>query len=70
MYSKKSWGGPVDPFILVKFLNNTLPEGDDPTVSLLLFEWKDRKFIGVPNGETGENVRCATYALAFSIPAR
>ncbi|KAJ2970610.1 hypothetical protein NQ176_g8110 [Zarea fungicola] len=55
MYSKKSWGGPVDPFILVKFLNNTLPEGDDPTVSLLLFEWKDRKFIGVPNGETGEN---------------
>ncbi|TQV92312.1 hypothetical protein V2A60_007004 [Cordyceps javanica] len=54
MYSKKSWGGPVDPFILVKFLNDTLPEGDDPTVSLVIFEWKDRKFVGVP-GETGEN---------------
>lgn len=56
MYSKKSWGGSVDPFILVKFLNNTLPEGDDPTVSLVIFEWKDRKFVGVP-GENGENVR-------------
>ncbi|OAR00826.1 hypothetical protein LLEC1_08006 [Akanthomyces lecanii] len=54
MYSKKSWGGPVDPFILVKFLNNTLPEGDDPTVSLVIFEWKDRNFVGVP-GEHGEN---------------
>ncbi|OAA59382.1 Transmembrane receptor, eukaryota [Cordyceps fumosorosea ARSEF 2679] len=54
MYSKKSWGGPVDPFILVKFLNNTLPEGDDPTVSLVIFEWKDSSFVGVP-GENGEN---------------
>lgn len=54
MYSRKSWGGSVDPFILVKFLNNTLPEGDDPTVSLVIFEWKDRSFVGVP-GESGEN---------------
>ncbi|EJP64805.1 Transmembrane receptor, eukaryota [Beauveria bassiana ARSEF 2860] len=54
MYSKKSWGGPVDPFILVKFLNNTLPQGDDPTVSLVIFEWKDKSFVGVPS-ENGEN---------------
>ncbi|KAM3503721.1 hypothetical protein MY11210_008608 [Beauveria gryllotalpidicola] len=54
MYSKKSWGGPVDPFILIKFLNNTLPEGDDPTVSLVIFEWKDKSFVGVPS-ENGEN---------------
>ncbi|KAJ6787064.1 hypothetical protein PWT90_03203 [Aphanocladium album] len=54
MYSKKSWGGPVDPFIQVKFINNTLPEEEDPTVSLIIFEWKDRKFVGVPNSN-GEN---------------
>lgn len=55
MYSKKSWNGPVDPFIQVKFINNTLPEEEDPTVSLVIFEWKDRKFVGVPDG-SGENV--------------
>lgn len=60
MYSRKSWNGPVDPFILVKFLNNTLPEGDDPTVSLVIFEWKDRKFVGVPDEQTGVNVSAAS----------
>lgn len=47
MYSKKAWGGPVDPFIHVKFTDVGKDQGDDPIVSLLIFEWKDSDFIGV-----------------------
>lgn len=48
MYSRKSWGGAVDPFILVKFLK-TKEEGDvDPVVSLVMFEWQDKDLIGKP----------------------
>ncbi|KAI9875217.1 MAG: hypothetical protein M1830_008728 [Pleopsidium flavum] len=46
MYSRKSWGGAVEPYILTKFIKAT-PEGDaDPVVSLLVFEWKDEELIG------------------------
>ncbi|KAL5119982.1 Membrane protein ptm1 [Pleosporales sp. CAS-2024a] len=50
MYSKKSWGGKVDPFILVKFRKN----GDgnagmpDPTVGVVIWEWKDSMLLGKP----------------------
>lgn len=45
MYSQQAWGGPVDPFILMKFLPYT--GDDDPVVSLVIFEWKDEDLIGV-----------------------
>ncbi len=45
MYSQNSWGGPVDPFILVRFDKYQGPA--DPVVSLVIFEWKDEDFIGV-----------------------
>ncbi len=46
MYSRKSWGGAVEPYILTKFIK-VAPEGDaDPIVSLLIFEWKDEELIG------------------------
>jgi hypothetical protein len=48
MYSQQAWGGPVDPFILVKFTDVGKDQGDDPIVSLVIFEWKDEEFIGVP----------------------
>lgn len=52
MYSKAAWGGPVDPFILIKFQNETVPGEDDPIVSLVIFEYKDEDFIGVsPNND-------------------
>jgi hypothetical protein len=52
MYSKKSWGGPVDPFIEVKFVDvNTNTELDDPTVSVIVWEWKDSTLL-----------RCAAFA--------
>lgn len=56
MYSRSSWGGPVDPFILVKFLNTTA-KGKDPMTSLVIFEWKDRSLVGIPDTELGYNVR-------------
>lgn len=55
MYSKSAWGGPVDPFILMKFLPY---EGDeDPIVSLVVFEWKDEDLIGVyPSADATQKV--------------
>lgn len=55
MYSRKSWGGAVDPYILTKFIKLT-PEGDvDPVVSLVIFEWKDEGLIGIhPDGDPGK----------------
>lgn len=56
MYSRKSWGGAVDPYILTKFIKAT-PEGDaDPIVSLLIFEWRDEGLIGRPSKEDPEKV--------------
>ncbi|KAF5021674.1 hypothetical protein F66182_6294 [Fusarium sp. NRRL 66182] len=55
MYSRNSWGGPVDPFILVKFLNNSDSGVKDPIASLVIFEWKDRNLVGIPDPETPGN---------------
>ena len=48
MYSKKSWGGNVEPFILVKFLKAEAKEGTDPMVSLLIYEYGDTNLLGKP----------------------
>ncbi|KAK4138216.1 membrane protein-like protein [Trichocladium antarcticum] len=59
MYSKKSWGGPVDPFILVKFTDVGKDQGDDPIASLLIFNWMDSDYIGVtPPGGGGKAGIC------------
>lgn len=47
MYGKKTWGGPVDPFILTKFLKSDA--GDDPVASMVIFEWRDRNLVGIPD---------------------
>ena len=46
MYSRKSWGGQVDPYILVKFRESPVEDDADPVVSLVMFEWKDEDLIG------------------------
>ncbi|KAL1628623.1 Membrane protein ptm1 [Neofusicoccum ribis] len=50
MYSKKSWGGSVDPFILVNTVRDKIADekGEDPVISLLIFEWQDKQFLGKP----------------------
>ena len=63
MYSRKSWGGNTDPFILTKFIKpKNLKDGEDPLVSLVVFEWQDKDLIGHPlensqYGEVGKQVQ-------------
>lgn len=47
MYSRKGWGGSVDPFILVKFMNKDTNTDPKPVVSMVIFEWTDVDLIGV-----------------------
>ncbi|KAF2157198.1 ER membrane protein [Myriangium duriaei CBS 260.36] len=57
MYSKKAWSGNTDPFIMANILKpDNVPNDQDPMVSLVIFEWSDRKYLGVPdkNAESGE----------------
>ncbi|KAH0562693.1 hypothetical protein GP486_002636 [Trichoglossum hirsutum] len=49
MYSRKTWGGSVDPFILTKFEKSTAGGDPDPTVSFVIFEWHDEKYVGRPS---------------------
>lgn len=46
MYSRKAWGGSVDPFILVRFAQDTEAGEGDPLASLVVFEWSDEELIG------------------------
>jgi hypothetical protein len=56
MYSRSTWGGPVDPFILVKFMSGE-SDGDAPIASMVIFEWGDSELIGYPNPQGSGNVR-------------
>lgn len=47
MYSRKAWGGDVDPHILVDFMKDTTEDDSDPIASLVVFEWKDEPLIGI-----------------------
>jgi hypothetical protein len=59
MYSKSAWGGPVDPFILVKFTGTGRNDAEDPIVSLVIFEWKDEDLIGILPSPDAYQVRCS-----------
>jgi len=56
MWSKKSWGGDIDPFIGVNFKAKPDSNGDE-IVSLLIFEWEDGNYLGRFPGEDSEEVR-------------
>lgn len=47
MYSKNSWSGSVDPFVLTRFDNSTLQGDTDAIVSFVIFEWQDEPLLGV-----------------------
>ncbi|KAK4546261.1 hypothetical protein LTR36_001938 [Oleoguttula mirabilis] len=63
MYSRKSWGGNVDPFILIKFLKPADDGGVDPLVSLVVFEWKDKPLIGRFDESEGRQYICDQAAV-------
>lgn len=67
MYSKKAWGGSVDPFITAKFIENS-PEGlDDPLISLVIYEWKDEDLIGIwPSPEAAEVVE-TSFSIFWNV---
>lgn len=54
MYSKKAWGGSVDPFIETKFIKSE--DGDNPFVSLVVYEWRDEDLIGVWLSQSDKDV--------------
>lgn len=53
MWSKKSWGGTINPFIEVTFKKQP-DTATDEIVSLLIFEWGDEEYIGMPRKDTNE----------------
>lgn len=57
MYSASTWGGSVDPHILVKFNKETVEDDSDPIVSMVIFEWRDYDLIGVLPTPDSEQVR-------------
>jgi hypothetical protein len=57
MYSRKSWGGDTEPFILVKLQGQKdLPEDKDPVVSVLIWEWQDGDLRGKPSDVPPDDV--------------
>lgn len=47
MYSRRAWGGNIEPFILAKFIKPDGETSPNPIVSLVIFEWKDVDLIGI-----------------------
>ena len=56
MYSKGSWGGSVNPFILTKFDNSSSKDNQDSVVSVAIFEWRDEHFLGVPTKDSKDGL--------------
>lgn len=61
MYSRKSWGGSVDPYIMTMFKTYKDQGHDDPNtdpiVSVVVFEYSDHNLLGVPKGPDTDEVR-------------
>ncbi|KAL8829524.1 MAG: hypothetical protein Q9170_006126 [Blastenia crenularia] len=47
MYSKKGWGGDMDPFILTTINKDPPPDDQDAFISFVVFEFRDEDLIGV-----------------------
>lgn len=67
MYSRKSWGGSVEPFILAKFSKTVArKDEEDPLLSLVIFEWEDVDLIGrLPDGEEEDEDGYAVCSLSI-----
>lgn len=66
MYSRKAWGGNVDPFILVKFTKSEAQESD-PLASLIIFEWSDEQLIGQYRSDDAEVYLSTLQKIAASL---
>lgn len=61
MYSQKTWGGPTEPHILVKFIKDDVQDDSDPIASMIIFEWKDYELVGVLPTADSISVRALNY---------
>jgi hypothetical protein len=68
MYSKKSWGGKVEPFIMVKFIDVDKDQPvEDPTVGIVVWEYKDTMLLGKPADMDISQVGCA-FGFPYAPP--
>ena len=65
MYSKSSWGGDVEPYILARFNKAEIREDDptDPVIAIAIFNWKDVGRIGAPAPGAPERVSIAAMTV-------
>jgi hypothetical protein len=66
MYSKKSWGGKIEPAILIKFFDTDKEQKvptEDPTVGIVIWEWRDSNLLGKPSDLPIDEVYIATPPL-------
>ena len=58
----------MDPFIMTKFIKpKDMKGGQDPIVSLVVFEWEDKDLIGHPLEEEGVSNVSILYTLDGTI---
>lgn len=53
----------MDPFILVKFLKKDGDENKDAKASMVVFEWKDKDLVGIPDPDGFGNVSSYAYFI-------
>ena len=67
MYSQQAWGGPVDPFILIKFTDVGKEQQGDPVVSMVVFEWRDEDLIGIRPSPGATQVRLTRPPVLYLV---
>jgi hypothetical protein len=67
MYSQQAWGGPVDPFILIKFTDVGKEQEGDPIASLVIFEWRDEDLVGLLPSPDATQVRLAYPSALYVV---
>lgn len=62
MYSRKAWGGGVEPYILTKFVKYQ-PNGEqddaDPVIAAVIFEYSENELLGKESPSAPGQVRIA-----------
>lgn len=65
MYSRKAWGGPVDPYINILF--PAVQTDKDAVVSVVVFEWKDEDLIGIRENPESLKVSLSSGIYMFVV---
>ena len=70
MYSRKAWGGGVEPYILAKFVKYQ-PNGEqddaDPVIAAAIFEYSENELLGKESPSAPGQV-CVSGLLSSRIP--